>query len=123
VRATIPGRWYASGEWIRAPDEDFGLYYGWYVDAGVRIDKLTPYVVYAHTYMSQVGKLGLPPFIDQRTTTLGIRWDFYQSFDLKGQLDHTVRDGGFNQFFINQQPGFQPSGTVNVFTLLIDFVF
>jgi hypothetical protein len=89
----------------------------------VRIDKLTPYMVYARTYMSEVGKLGLPPFIDQRTTTLGIRWDFYRSFDLKGQLDHTVRNGGFNQFFINQQPGFQPSGTVNIVTVLIDFVF
>lgn len=118
-----PGGWYASGEWIRAPDEDFGLYYGWYIDGGVRIDKLTPYMVLARTYMSEVGKLGLLPFIDQRTTTLGIRWDFYRSFDLKGQLDHTVRNGGFNQFFVNQQPGFRPSGTVNVLTVLIDFVF
>ena len=118
-----PGKWYASGEWIRVPDEAFGLFYGWYVDGGIRIGKLTPYGVYAHTYMSRVGEFGFPAFINQSTTTLGLRWDFMHNLDLKAQLDHTRLDGGFNQFFVNQQPGFQQIGTVNLVTVLIDFVF
>jgi hypothetical protein len=118
-----PGKWFVSGELIRAPDDAFGLFYGGYVNAGYRFGKVTPYLGYARTDMSHAGSLGFPPFIAQHTSTLGVRWDFAKNFDFKAQLDHTVRQGGFNQYFVNQQPGFQETGTVEIFTLLIDFVF
>jgi hypothetical protein len=118
-----PGKWYISGELIRAPDKAFGLFYGEYVNAGRRIGKVTPYVGFAHAHMSQVGSLGFGAFIHQDTETLGVRWDFRRNFDLKVQLDHTQRLGGFNQYFVNQQPGFQQNGTVEILTLLVDFVF
>jgi hypothetical protein len=118
-----PGKWYVSGELIRAPDEAFGLFYGGYVIAGRRFDKVTPYLGYARAGMSRVGSLGFTPFINQDTTTLGLRWDFKKNIDFKAQLDHTARHGGFNEFYLNQQPGFQERGTDEILTLLIDFVF
>lgn len=118
-----PGKWFASGELIRTPDEAFGLFYGEYLNGGRRFNKVTPYLGYAHTHMSHAGSLGFGAFIHQETETLGVRWDFRRNFDLKVQLDHTKRLGGFNQYFVNQQPGFQENGAVEIFTLLVDFVF
>jgi hypothetical protein len=118
-----PGKWFVSGEFIRVPDEAFGLFYGGYVNAGRHFGKVTPYLGYARTDMGRVGSLELPAFIDQDTVTLGVRWDFMKTFDFKAQLDRTTRRGGFNQYFVNQQPGFQQSGSVEILTLLVDFVF
>jgi hypothetical protein len=118
-----PGKWNVSGELIRAPDEAFGLFYGGYVNVGRRFETVTPYVGYARAGMSRVGSLGFTPFINQDTTTFGVRWDLRKDVDFKAQLDHTVRHGGFNEFYLNQQPGFQERGTDEVLTLLVDFVF
>ena len=118
-----PGTWFVSGELVRAPDEAFGLFYGGYVIAGRRIEKVTPYLEYARAGMSRVGSLGFTPFINQDTASFGVRWDLRTNVDLKAQLDHTVRRGGFNEFYLNQQPGFQQRGTDEILTLLVDFVF
>ena len=118
-----PVKWFASGELIRAPDDAFGLFYAGYVNVGRRFDRVTPYLGYARASMSRVGSLGFTPFIDQDTATLGVRWDLKKNIDFKAQLDHTVRHGGFNQFLVNQQPGFQERGTDEILTLLVDFVF
>jgi hypothetical protein len=118
-----PGKWFVSGEVIRAPDEAFGLFYAGYAYVGRRFDKVTPYLGYARASMSRIGSLGFTPFINQDTATLGLRWDFRKNIDFKAQLDHTARHGGFNEFLLNQQPGFQERGTDEVLTLLIDFVF
>ena len=73
--------------------------------------------------MNRVGSLGLPAFIDQDTASLGVRWDLRKNIDFKAQLDRVARHGGFNQFFVNQQPGFTQHGTDELLTLLVDFVF
>jgi hypothetical protein len=118
-----PGQWYVTGEWARAPDEAFGLFYAWYVTGGYRIAKFTPYLRYATASMSRVGSVGLPPFIDQDTVSAGLRWDFWKNLDLKLQLDHTERHGGLNADYVNQQSGFTPAGAISVFTVTVDFVF
>jgi hypothetical protein len=118
-----PGKWFVSGEVIRAPDEAFGLFYAGYVNVGRRFDKVTPYLGYARAGMSRAGSLGFTPFINQDTTTFGVRWDLKKNIDFKAQLDRTVRHGGFNEFYLNQQPGFQERGTDEILTLLVDFVF
>ena len=56
------------------------------------------------------------------TLTLGLRWDFARHVDLKLQWDRTVLLGGTDGFFINQQPGFDTTGTVNLLSLAVDFV-
>lgn len=118
-----PGKWFASAELIRSADDAFGLFYSWYAYAGRRLDQVTPYLGYASAAMDRVGSLGLPPFINQDTATLGVRWDLMKNIDFKAQLDHVARHGGFNQFFVNQQPGFQQRGTDEILTVLVDFVF
>ena len=118
-----PGKWFVSGEWIRAPDDAVGRFYAWYAVAGYRLEKFTPYVDFARAYMGKPGPLGFPPFINQNTSSIGVRWDFMKNTDLKMQLDRTSLHGGIDQYFINQQPGFRADGSVNVFSLAIDFVY
>jgi hypothetical protein len=118
-----PGKWFVSGEWIRAPDDAVGRFYAWYAVAGYRLEKFTPYVDFARAYMGKPGPLGFPPFINQNTSSIGVRWDFVKNADLKMQLDRTSLHGGIDQYFINQQPGFEADGSVTVFSLAIDFVF
>ena len=117
------GNWFAAGEWIRSPDDQLGLYYGWYAMGGYRINKFTPYASVARAYPSRHGQTELPPFIDQNTATVGGRWDFMKNTDLKVQFDHTELHGGLNAYFDNQRPGFNQRGTVNLFSLAVDFVF
>ena len=116
-----PGKWYVQGEWVRAPDDQLGLYYGGYLFGGYRIGKLTGYVGYARTYRARPGSVDIAAIIDQRTNTLGLRWDFARHFDAKVQLDRTVLHGPLDSSFINQQPGFDPLATVNVLSLAVDF--
>ena len=118
-----PGKWFVLGEWIRAPDQQEGLFYGWYAFGGYRVGKFTPYLGYARTYMTTVGSLGIPPIINQNTASLGMRWDFAKNIDLKLQLDHTKLNGGLNTYFVNQQPNFDATGTLNILSLTVDFVF
>jgi hypothetical protein len=118
-----PGQWFVAGEWIRAPDDNLGLFYGWYIISGYRIGNFTPYLGYGRTYMTDDGALGYAALIDQDTTTAGLRWDFMKNFDLKLQFDHTDRNGGWNAYYLNQQPGFRPDSSVNLFSLAVDFVF
>ena len=117
-----PGRWYVVGEWLRVPDDALGLFYAGYLFGGYRIDKLAAYIGYSRTYMARPGYFDIPAFIDQRTSTLGLRWDFARHVDAKLQLDHTVLHGGLNSTFVNPQPGFDPAGSVNILTLAVDFV-
>jgi len=118
-----PATWFVLGEWIRQVDDAGGLYYSGYVMSGFRFRKLTPYADHARADRAHAGTMGGPPFLNQDTSTLGLRWDFISNFDCKLQFDHTKLHGGGNTFFVNQQPGFQEAGTVNVLSLAVDFIF
>ena len=117
-----PGKWYVHGEWVRAPDDQLGVYCGGYLFGGYRVDKLTAYLGYARIYGTRPGSYDIDSIIDQRTSTLGLRWDLARHVDAKLQLDHTVLHGGLDSSFINQQPGFNPTGSVNILSLAVDFV-
>jgi hypothetical protein len=58
---------------------------------------------------------------EQNTDTLGVRWDFYRSMDLKLQIDRIRPEGGSSGLLINVQPGYR--GPVTVGAVAIDFVF
>jgi hypothetical protein len=118
-----PATWFVLGEWIRQVDDAGGLYYSGYFMSGLRFGKFTPYADYARADRAHAGTQGGPPFLNQDTSTLGLRWDFISNFDCKLQFDHTKLHGGSNTFFINQQPGFQEAGTVNILSLAVDFIF
>ena len=111
---------------------------GEYLLAGYRIQKFTPYAMFARqkvtsartdTTIPPIGALiplaqGVNQLInsvggDQHTTSLGLRWDLHESVDLKLQVDRVSPDGA--GLFIFPQPGFH--GPVDVGSLTLDFVF
>lgn len=109
---------------------------GRYVLAGYRINKFTPYAMYAErevdsartsSVIPSVGPLlplaaGVNALIagnEQNTTSFGVRWEAASSVAVKFQYDHVDPQGA--GLFANVKPGFD--GPVNVFGLSIDVVF
>ena len=52
-----------------------------------------------------------------------MRWDFAKSAAFKAQFDHTRIGAGSPGSLVNIQPGFQPGGKVNVFSVTVDFIY
>jgi len=109
---------------------------GRYVLAGYRVDKFTPYAMYAErevdsaqtsNVIPQVGPLlplafGVNALLagqEQNTTSFGVRWDAATSVAVKFQYDHVDPKGA--GLFANVKPGFD--GPVNVFGVAVDVVF
>jgi hypothetical protein len=111
---------------------------GEYLLVGYRVQKFTPYAMFARqkitsertdTTIPPIGNLlplaeGVNQLInsfggDQHTTSLGLRWDLHESIDLKLQVDRITPEGA--GLFIFVQPGFH--GPVDVASLTLDFVF
>ncbi len=143
-----PGGWFVMGEW---GNTDFHSVLGdstaWYVSGGYRLAKFTPYLTYgavkANSNRSDPGLTvsDLPPVLAgpatglnaaldsilgsiavQNTVSVGSRWDFMKNVDLKLQYDHTRLGAGSPGTLIDLQPDFRPGGTVNLFSIAIDFV-
>jgi hypothetical protein len=143
-----PRDWFVTGEWGNTQFHSaLGESTAWYVSGGYRLAKFTPYLTYgalkANSNTSDPGLnvSALPPYLagpamglnaglnailqsiaDQSTTSAGVRWDFMKNVDLKLQYDHTRLGAGSPGLLINLQPGFQPGGTVDLFSAAIDFI-
>jgi hypothetical protein len=52
-----------------------------------------------------------------------VRWDSIKDVDFKLQIDHSRNGAGSPGTLSDLQPGFQPGGTVNLFSGTVDFVF
>jgi hypothetical protein len=59
----------------------------------------------------------------QNSLSVGARWDFAKSADLKVQFDQVRLHAGSPGTLINLQPGFRPGGKFNLFSATIDFVY
>lgn len=145
-----PGDWFVMGELMQSrSDSILGDTHGWYVTAGYRRGSLTPYATLARLYFDSdtshpgLPTAGLPPLAaqqvaglnaglnqfmrgiaaQQKSISVGLRWDFARSADLKIQYDHLDLDDGSAGVLIGPQPGFEPGGTVNLFSIAVDFVF
>jgi hypothetical protein len=91
---------------------------GYYVTAGYRLGAWTPYVTYSHYEPKGTLLTGLP---STRTMAAGLRWDAMRNVAVKTQIEST-QNNGLN--FINPGPESVPlARKVNMFTLLVDFVF
>ena len=122
-----PGAWFVQGEvallkrWITAPL--FGLpptsEKAFNAIAGYRYDAYTPYIAF-----SKVGKPSpdLGNTRAQRTTSAGVRWDFYKNMDLKFQLEHVKLGQQSTGFFVNAKPGLAGSSG-NVASVVVDFIY
>ena len=143
-----PGQWFMMGEVAHGVTHSiFGKGTGWYLSGGYRLGKFTPYITYAEAKADNLSDPGLnlstlPPSLAgaaaglnaalnsllstkpvQNTLSIGGRWDFMSNAALKLQYDHTDIGDGSSGELINLQPGFQPGGTINLFSATIDFVF
>jgi hypothetical protein len=144
-----PGDWFVMGEWARSNSRTFiGDIRGWYITGGYRFGEVTPYMtlaqVQAHGDTSAPGLslAGLPPAqaaqggwlnavlnqmlgsaAQQKSISVGIRWDFIRNAALKVQYQYLDLDDGSRGVLTNTQPGFEPGGSVNLFSAAIDFVF
>lgn len=142
--------WFVMGEWTQSQSRTFiPDKQGWYVTGGWRYDSVTPYVTLAgvrttgnaidpgvpNTGLSapaaaqatrlntSLNDLQRAEAAQQQRISLGIRWDFAPNKSLKLQYDHVNLDNGSAGFLTNVQPGFEPGGTFNVFSVAVDFVF
>lgn len=91
------------------------------------LDAINPGSVKLQNGVDQV--LGVEK-LDQKTTTLGVRWDAISNLAIKAQLDHIVKPADSNGMFLIPDPSTTSAQnflnnrrTVNVLTLSVDFVF
>jgi hypothetical protein len=144
-----PGEWFVMGEWARSSTPAFiGNSEGWYITGGYRFGEVTPYMtvarIWAHGDVSAPGMslVGLSPeqaaqsqglnaalnqllgsAPQQKSISVGVRWDFIRNAALKVQYQYLDLDDGSPGVLTNTQPGFEPGGAVNLFSAAIDFVF
>jgi hypothetical protein len=143
-----PGAWFVTAEWGRSNLRSaFGTRTGWYATGGYRINAVTPYLTYSSTSADSntsdagLSLVGLPPeaaaaaaglnaalnevlarIAVQQSVSAGARWDFRKNVALKLQYDNLNLGSGSAGVLNNLQPGFQPGGTVHLFSITMDFV-
>lgn len=143
-----PGRWFATAEWGTAHSRSaIGDRTAWYVSAGYRFAKLTPYATYADVAADARSEPGLaasayPPELagvvtglnaaldrvlalnqPQSSVSVGVRWDFRANFDLKLQFDRCRLGPGSAGLLGNLQPDFEGGGRYDLISVAVDFVF
>lgn len=144
-----PGTWFVMGEWAWTTSSSLlGDNEGSYLTAGYRIAKWTPYVgvarakVTSNTFEPGLNVALYPsPFAEgaqllngvlngllssgmqQESVTVGLRWDFRPGMALTAQYDYVNMRSGSPGGLINPQPEFVPGGSINLFSLALDFVF
>lgn len=143
-----PGDWFTTAEWLTMrSDTIIGDTAAGFVSTGRRFGTLTPYVTLARakrlhsTVVDGLTVSAQPPPLaplaaglndvlgdilrfaaDQRTLSLGTRWDVTDRIALKAQYDMVDVADGSPGTFTNLEPGFQP-GRVDIFSLSLDFLF
>jgi hypothetical protein len=124
-----------------------------YVSGGYRLGAFTPYATYARIKEQERNEgrvptaiAGVPPNLrgaiagmgsaingiitgivdtrsSQQTLGLGLRWDFAPNFAVKTQYEYVDLDEGSQGRLGNIQPGFEPGGDLNLFSVVVDYVF
>ena len=137
------GNWITLFEYTKRKTESFVPdTTGWYLTLGYRYGKFTPYATVSQLKQDDSNVVnsiptGVSPQLNalkatvdgtiqaqsnrQKTTALGLRWDAYRNVAVKGQYERITPDGP--GLFTNPQPGFGAGGSVNVYSVSVDFVF
>ena len=115
-----PGNWFVTAEALRKTLPLSGDQFGWYVSAGPRIGKFTPYLNYA--VQKQLSQPGLLKPGGHKAATAGIRVDMMENIDFKLQYERVRNDMG-NTGALVARTGFQPGGKVGIFSAVVDFVY
>jgi len=135
--------WVANGEYTkRRTDSYVSDTTGYYVLLGYHLNKFTPYLGVSkvktdHRESNPLTALGASNLLyqsvesilntqklDQRTSTLGLRWDATSSVAIKGQWDRIVKPANSaGMFFAPSSTFVAEKRTVNVMSVSLDFVF
>ena len=142
-----PGDWFLMAECGRTVTHSIlGEKTGWYLSSGRRFGKATPYATYGQMTSKinhdpgldlstlppsaaplaaalNEGLTAAAPVTQQRTFSLGARFDVARSVDLKLQIDRTQFGSDSYGLLINVQPDFRPGGSLTLVTATVDFVF
>lgn len=146
-----PGNWFLMSEWGQTNTHSvLGKREAWYISAGYRFGPFTPYATYSQanlkTRSSDPG-VSLPAFLggtpaedgaaqanaglnealgnapEQKTVSVGMRWDFMKNAAFKLQYDHSRLGDNSPGTLDHQTPQFRPGGRFDVWSATIDFVF
>lgn len=126
-----PGNWFIQGEWslldsaLRLQGAITPRRSGFYMTAGYRWRKFTPYATYAATSPTSNQVRPNVSVIDQETYSVGLRWDLARNTAAKLQFARIKLGAhpGNIGYFTNVQPGFPFAGSGNVVSVTADFVF
>ena len=143
-----PGTWFVTGEWNKSQSRtSLGDTTAWYVSGGYRWGSVTPYLTYSQTRSvdsDQNDGLNLssipPPLIglasglngvlstlirpvDQKTISIGTRWDFAENAAFKVQYNHINLGSNSSGTLSNVQPDFKLGDSVNLLSMTVDFIF
>lgn len=111
------GRILAMGEYTTRNNDQGYSNKGYYVSAGYRFGTLMPYATYSNLHYSGAAFRGAP---DDKTKSIGLRWDVYKNVALKAQVDRADTPSAL----INETPGFAAHPTpINATSVVVDFVF
>lgn len=117
----------------------------WYLMGGYRVQRFTPYVAYSRlrnesptsdgrlaalgggalgtALSAQVNTVLSSLAADQKTLSLGVRWDFRPDAALKFQYDHVKITNNLGAAYKEPVGSQGPSPRLNLYTLALDFVF
>jgi len=126
-------QWFASAEYVLTDlnkNHAFSEVAAYTVTLGHYWHELLPYIVYSSLHVlnaqPETGLTGASLLVaqgmidnrknDQSTLSIGTRWDFYPGLALKGQLDRIRTPAGHRGLF-----GTAPSGSVNVYSMTLDW--
>lgn len=116
------GKWFATGEVAQTSYDLTGGQDAWYVQGGYRMGAFTPYATYATVSQRDNPLLPTLKRMDQRTASVGVRYDLLTNTALKLQYDNVRATSSNPGTLSNVQPGYKP-GTNNVISAAVDFVF
>ncbi|NNM51181.1 MAG: hypothetical protein HKM02_03000 [Pseudomonadales bacterium] len=115
-----------------------------YVTVGYHLDAWTPFIGYSRVWPTRTVPIAnvadAPPQIqsllsainisvfqltneNQYTQSAGVRWDFYNNFDLKAQFDRTVVLGQGDELWATRVGVVPRQSGVNMLSLTLDWVF
>jgi hypothetical protein len=118
-----PGAWFISADSNYTQSSYFGDLLAWYVSAGMRFGRFTPYASYSTLHQESVGTSTLAFLGDQHTVAAGVRWDFAKNLDFKLQLEQVTLDSLDDPAaFANLQPGARIGDKAHVISLTLDFL-
>jgi len=139
-----PGHWFVLGEIAgrRGHTDMIQSAYGGYLQAGYRHGKWTPYAGYSQVRSTEDFDSTVMPSgtaaaavinavnadfrlkLEQRTVTVGMRYDVWKNIALKAQLDYIHKPAGASGTFFRYTPGFASGARdVAISSVAMDFVF